>query len=70
VTINNPLPDGVYDLYARAIDNQGHMSDLSFHFTRLKVFTPGQRDVQATTTVSTSTVSTSAANPLGILPGS
>jgi hypothetical protein len=73
VKIDTPLPDGTYDLYSRAIDNQGHMSDLSFHFTRLKVFTLGQRQVESTTTVtppSTNTTSstTSPSSPLGILP--
>ena len=51
VKIEPPLQDGIYDLYTRAIDNQGHTSNLSFHYFKLKVFTPGHRQVIQTTTV-------------------
>ena len=53
VQIAKPLPDGVYNIYTRAIDNQGHMSDLSFHYTELKVITPPKPQTVKTVTITT-----------------
>ena len=63
VKIDQPLSDGVYDLYARAIDNQGHTSNRSFHYFELKVFTPGQGDLAGASAVTTITT---AAGPFSL----
>jgi hypothetical protein len=54
VKITTPLSDGIYNLYTRAIDNQGHVSELSYHYFRLKVVSPPAH----TTTVKTTTITT------------
>jgi hypothetical protein len=53
VKIAKPLSDGTYDLYTRAIDNQGHMSDLSFHHVQLKVVSPPVPKVTKTVVITT-----------------
>jgi hypothetical protein len=51
--VAQPLADGIYHIYTRAIDNQGHMSDLSYHYTELKVVTPQHPQTVKTVTITT-----------------
>jgi hypothetical protein len=55
------LPDGVYDLRTRVIDEVGHMSYTSPHAFKLRVFTPHHK--RAAAEASLATITTTTANP-------
>jgi hypothetical protein len=58
VKVTTTLADGIYNLYTRAIDNQGHLSDLSVHYFKLKVVSPPQHHVSQLHVVKTTTIVT------------